>query len=84
MLPDTTNYNVVGTVSLNNARLLLPPFGSYRPAIGDSFVILRNDGTDPVNGTFQERPENSVIAISPNLSFRITYRGGDGNESSPA
>ncbi len=72
--------NVVGTVSLNNARLLLPPFGSYRPAIGDSFVILRNDGTDPVNGTFQERPENSVIAISPNLSFRITYRGGDGND----
>jgi autotransporter-associated beta strand protein len=72
--------NVVGTVSLNNARLLLPPFGGYRPAIGDSFVILRNDGNDPVNGTFQEIPENSVIPISRNLAFRITYRGGDGND----
>ncbi len=72
--------NVIGTVSLNNARLLLPPFGGYRPAIGDSFVILRNDGNDPVNGTFQETPENSVIAISRNLAFRITYRGGDGND----
>ncbi len=72
--------NVVGTVSLNGARLLLQLFGSFRPAIGDSFIILRNDGTDPVNGTFQDRPENSVIAISLNLAFRITYRGGDGND----
>jgi len=72
--------NVVGTVSLNNARLLLPPFGGYRPAIGDSFVILRNDGNEPVNGTFQERPENSIFDITPNFAFRITYRGGDGND----
>jgi len=72
--------NVVGTVSLNNARLLLPPFGGYRPAIGDSFVILRNDGNDPVNGIFQGMPENSVVDITPNFAFRITYRGGDGND----
>ncbi|MDQ3713180.1 MAG: VCBS repeat-containing protein [Acidobacteriota bacterium] len=72
--------NVTGTVSLNNARLVPLPFGTFRPAIGDSFVILRNDGTDPINGTFLNAPENAVFGGALNTAFRITYRGGDGND----
>jgi hypothetical protein len=72
--------NVTGTVTLNNARLAPVPFGTFRPAIGDSFVILRNDGTDPVNGTFLNAPENAIFGGALNTAFRITYQGGDGND----
>jgi len=72
--------NVIGAVSLNNARLVPLPFGTFRPVIGDSFVILRNDGTDPINGTFLNAPENAVFGGALNTAFRITYQGGDGND----
>lgn len=72
--------NVTGTVTLNNARLVPLPFGTYRPAIGDSLTILRNDGTDPINGTFLNAPENAVFGGALNTAFRITYQGGDGND----
>lgn len=72
--------NVTGTVTLNNARLVPLPFGVYRPAIGDSLTILRNDGADAISGTFLNAPENGVLAGALNTAFRITYRGGDGND----
>lgn len=72
--------NVTGTVSINNAQLVPLPFNNFRPAIGDSFLILRNDGTDPINGTFLNAPEGGIFAGALNTAFRITYRGGDGND----
>ena len=41
--------------------------------------LLANDGTDPVVGTFANAPEGGVVSNGPN-AFRITYRGGDGND----
>ena len=81
--PGANGYDqlfVAGTVSLNNARLTTVLFGGFRPVVGDSFVILQNDGTDPVNGTFQNLPEKTVFDVEFNTTFRITYRGGDGND----
>jgi len=72
--------NVTGTVTLNNARLVPLPFGTFRPAIGQSFTILRNDGTEPINGIFLNAPENSIFGGALNTAFRITYQGGDGND----
>jgi autotransporter-associated beta strand protein len=72
--------NVTGTVNLNNARLAPIPWGTFRPAIGDSFTILKNDGTDAVNGTFLNAPEGAVFGGALNTAFRITYLGGDGND----
>ena len=72
--------NVTGTVTLNNARLVPLPFGEFRPAIGDSFTILRNDGTDPIIGTFLNAPEGATFGGALNTAFRITYQGGDGND----
>ncbi len=72
--------NVTGTVTLNNARLAPIPFGTFQPAIGDSFTILKNDGVDAITGTFLNAPENSVFSGALNTAFRITYRGGDGND----
>jgi len=72
--------NVTGTVTLNNARLVPLPFGTFRPAIGDSFTILRNDGADAINGTFLNAPQNAVFGGALNTAFRINYQGGDGND----
>ncbi len=72
--------NVVGAVNLNGARLAPIPWGTYRPAIGDAFTIIRNDGADPVSGTFLNAPEGAVFGGALNTAFRITYVGGDGND----
>jgi hypothetical protein len=72
--------NVTGTVNLNNALLAPIPWNNFRPAIGDSFTILRNDGTDTINGAFLNAPEGAVFGGALNTAFRITYRGGDGND----
>jgi autotransporter-associated beta strand protein len=77
--------NVIGTVNLNNARLEVIPlsslgFGNFRAAIGDTFVIINNDGTDAVNGTFLNAPEGTIFGATLNTAYRITYRGGDGND----
>ncbi len=72
--------NVAGTVSLNNAVLAPLPWNNFNPAIGDSFTILRNDGSDPVGGTFLNAPEGGIFGGALNTAFRITYQGGDGND----
>jgi hypothetical protein len=78
-----SNYdqlNVIGTVTLNNARLIPLPFNGFRPAIGTTFVILKNDGNDPINGNFLNAPEGTTFGGALNTAFRITYSGGDGND----
>ncbi|HUR96793.1 MAG TPA: VCBS repeat-containing protein [Pyrinomonadaceae bacterium] len=81
--PGSTGHdqlNVTGAVNLGNARLGPLPWNGFRPAVGDSFVILKNDGTDPINGTFLNAPEGAVFAGPLSTAFRISYIGGDGND----
>lgn len=72
--------NVTGTVTLANAALVPIPWNGFQAAIGDQFVILRNDGTDAINGTFLNAPEGAIFGGALNTAFRITYLGGDGND----
>lgn len=72
--------NVTGSVNLNNARLAPIPWAGFRPALGDTYVILRNDGADPINGTFLNLPNNAIFSGPLNTAFKITYTGGDGND----
>jgi hypothetical protein len=72
--------NVTGTVNLNNARLAPIPWNAFVPAIGDTFVILKNDAADQIGGTFLNAPEGAVFSGALNTAFRITYHGGDGND----
>jgi autotransporter-associated beta strand protein len=71
---------VAGSVSLGGSALdfiLL----SFIPAPGDRFMLIDNDGTDAVVGTFAGLPEGAVFTRpTPNLRWRITYTGGDGND----
>jgi hypothetical protein len=57
-----------------NIGLSAPP-----PQVGQSFVIVDNDGNDPIAGTFNGKPEGSVFTAG-GTTFRITYVGGSGND----
>lgn len=61
---------LAGQLLLNNISLLSP---------GQRLTIIANDGVDPVVGTFAGLPEGAVL-IHSNVTFTITYVGGDGND----
>lgn len=70
---------VSGTVNLGGSILSLDLSGNFKPAPGHSFVIIDNDGIDPVVGTFAGLPEGAVFG-GDGLPFQITYVGGTGND----
>lgn len=71
---------VTGTVSLGGSALHLTGSGAGI-APGAQFVILTNDGSDPVVGTFNGLPEGAVTPMGPgNVFYRISYVGGTGND----
>jgi hypothetical protein len=69
--------NVTGGVDITGSKLLVS--GSHVVAPGDSFVIVNNDGGDPVVGTFAGLIEGSKVTYAGG-SLYITYKGGDGND----
>ena len=46
---------------------------------GDTFTIVNNNGTNPVQGTFKDLPEGAEVTVS-GATFKISYVGGDGND----
>ena len=73
--------NVVGKVNLTGVELAVAL--NYSPAVGNTFVIVNNDGSDAVIGKFNGLPDGAVFDAA-NGSFaarlRINYQGGDGND----
>ena len=69
---------VNGTVTLSNPTLTVT-FPAAVPPAGTSFVIIANDGTDPVSGTFAGLPEGTTFTVGA-TALRITYAGGTGND----
>ena len=69
---------VTGTVSLGGGNLHVT-IVSGAPTVGQTFTIIDNDGTDPVNGTFAGLPEAATLNVGV-YTFRISYHGGDGND----
>jgi autotransporter-associated beta strand protein len=66
-----------------DAYLELHQYGGYVPVVGDQYMIIQNDGSNPIQGTFFDLPEGSVISNFlgiASLSAYITYQGGDGND----
>ncbi|HEX4681980.1 MAG TPA: Ig-like domain-containing protein [Gemmatimonadaceae bacterium] len=68
---------VVGTLTLNNAKLALN--GDGPNTAGSTLVIFSNDGNDFVDGTFMGLPEGAILNTG-GASDQISYRGGDGND----
>lgn len=69
--------NVAGQVDLAGVDLALS--GPYVPAAADSFILVNNDGTDAIIGTFNGLPEGTTVSVN-GVNKRITYVGGDGND----
>ncbi|MDG3007728.1 Ig-like domain repeat protein [Paludisphaera mucosa] len=69
--------DVTATVILAGATLSVSL--GYAPAIGDTYTIINNDGTDAVDGTFNGLAEGSTITVG-RQSFAISYVGSDGND----
>ncbi len=76
--PDEALLAVTGSVTLNDTA-----FGIFTPAdflpSNRRLVLIDNDGTDPVNGTFQGVPEGGIFKFGGH-PFRITYAGSTGND----
>jgi len=71
---------VTGTVTLNGTLSFIdlgPP--ATTPAAGQTLVVIDNDGSDPVTGTFAGLLEGATFTLG-SVSARITYHGGDGND----
>ena len=46
---------------------------------GDTFTIIDNKTTSPMQGTFKDLPEGAEITVG-GATFKISYVGGDGND----
>lgn len=70
---------IAGSVVLNNALLAATATAADSLQPGTNFTIIDNTGAGAVTGTFKDLPEMSTVTIGNNL-FRITYKGGNGND----
>ncbi len=71
---------VYGQVNLNGA-LAVSLLNAFQPTLGDSIVIIENDGTDSITGQFSGLAEGA-LTWSGAYGFSISYSGGDGNDVS--
>jgi acetyl esterase/lipase len=79
---------VNGTVTIQGGFLTVDLFNGFTPSAGDTFVIVDNDGTDAVSGTFHkpcfgcagDNYAEGGTVVSGGTSFRISYVGGTGND----
>jgi fibronectin-binding autotransporter adhesin len=67
--------NVLGTVNLSG--IMLRANLGFASSPGDSFVIINNDKSEAVTGTFRGLAQNARLYIGGEL-FRINYAGGSG------
>jgi hypothetical protein len=76
---ENSQLQVTGTVDLGGSTLSVDLLDTFKPTNGFSFLIIDNDGTDPVVGTFAGLPEGALFG-GGGLPFRISYAGGTGND----
>ncbi len=69
--------NVTGTVNLDQANLKVSV--GFSPVLNDVFIIINNDGSDTITGTFAGIAEGDSI-VADRYRFIVSYIGGDGND----
>lgn len=75
----TSDKVIAGNVVLNNAQLSLIEKVAGSLQQGTNFTIISNTGSTPITGTFKDLPDMAIVKVG-DLEFRITYKGGDGND----
>lgn len=72
--------NVVGTVAFTGGVALnVSHWNNFRPAVGNTFVIINNDGVDAVTSTFTGLAQGATVTVD-GVVYTISYNGGDGND----
>lgn len=73
---------VNGVVELAGASLMID-LGSFVPSLGQSFMLIDNDGVDPVTGRFTNTTDTGLgydrITVGT-TDFNLDYTGGSGND----
>jgi hypothetical protein len=69
---------VTGSVTVSGT-LLISMGSTYLPKKNDRIVLISNDGSDAVIGTFSGLPEGSVYIVGGKRML-LSYKGGDGND----
>jgi hypothetical protein len=70
---------VTGTVNVTDGTLSILQYNKYKPKTGSKFVIIDNDGSDAVTGTFKGVAEGATFK-SNGWVVRVSYKGGTGND----
>ncbi len=73
-------YFVNTELNLGDAALDLSVGIGFDPDPGAEFMIVRNVGGSPINGTFAGVPENGYVSAPGGIVFQVTYIGGDGDD----
>ncbi|HKX61923.1 MAG TPA: autotransporter-associated beta strand repeat-containing protein [Verrucomicrobiae bacterium] len=74
---DYDQADVTGAVKLNNATL---DIHLGVPGMSNiAYILIRNAGSDAVQGTFNNLPEGATFSHG-GAQLQITYAGGDGND----
>jgi fibronectin-binding autotransporter adhesin len=73
--------NVTGAVNLANATLNLQQISGFNVSSGvaQQYIIITNDGSDVVSGTFNGLPEGSPVIYAGGTLY-VSYSGNDGND----
>lgn len=71
------HLKVTGAVNLTGSTFAATL--GYAPFTGASFLLIDNDGSDAVTGTFNGIAEGGTVLLN-GKTFTITYHGGDGND----
>ncbi len=74
---DYSQLAVTGDVNLYDANLNITL--GYTPGATDSYVIVNNQGSDPIDGTFNGLPQGALLLVGSDV-FQISYTGGTGND----
>lgn len=76
---DQLQVSDAGTVNLGNATLNVSAYSNFVPAVGDTFTIISNAGSDAITGIFTGRAEGATFTVG-GVTYSISYTGGDGND----
>jgi autotransporter-associated beta strand protein len=66
-------------VNIEGAQLVLNADEQVRGLLGNQVVLIDNQSTTPVTGTFNDLPEGAPLTLN-GQDWVISYEGGDGND----
>lgn len=76
---DYDQLKTIGTVSLTGGTVNATIVNGFKPAKDQVYVIVDNDSSDAVTGTFTDLPEGATFSVGGYV-YKISYVGGDGND----